>query len=89
QSFVSSSPSCCGSTFGMGPKSRFAGDNVMLGTKIQKERNTLRGTITVNFLTYLASLNCDFNKKFHPHTKLQSFSDSSGGKDWRVRLPVS
>ena len=41
QSFVSSSPSCCGSTFGMGQKSRFAGDNVMLGTKIQKERNTL------------------------------------------------
>ena len=38
QSFVSSSPSCCGSTFGMGQKSRFAGDNVMLGTKIQKER---------------------------------------------------
>lgn len=33
QSFVSSSPSCCGSTFGMGQKSRFAGDNVMLGTK--------------------------------------------------------
>ena len=41
QSFVSSSPSCCGSTFGMGQKSRFAGDNVMLGTKIQKGRNTL------------------------------------------------
>ena len=33
QSFVSSSPSYCGSTFGMGQKSRFAGDNVMLGTK--------------------------------------------------------
>lgn len=37
QSFVSSSPSYCGSTFGMGQKSRFAGDNVMLGTKIQKK----------------------------------------------------
>ena len=47
QSFVSSSPSYCGSTFGMGQKSRFAGDNVILGTKIQKERNTLLGTITV------------------------------------------
>ena len=42
QSFVSSSPSCCGSTFGMGQKSKFAADNVMLGTKIQKERNTLK-----------------------------------------------
>lgn len=31
----------CGSTFGMGQKSRFAGDNVMIGTKIQKGRNTL------------------------------------------------
>ena len=38
QSFVSSSPSCCGSTFGMDQKSRFAGDNVMLGTKNTKRK---------------------------------------------------
>ena len=28
----------CGSTFGMGQKSRFAGDNVMLGTKKTKRK---------------------------------------------------
>lgn len=35
----------CGSTFGMGQKSRFAGDNVMLGAKIQKERNFMNGVL--------------------------------------------
>lgn len=35
----------CGSTFGMGQKSRFVGDNVMLGTKYKRKEYFMNGVL--------------------------------------------